>query len=196
MVVPSTTPLAIATSILALVVGLVLTFVGYRLARSLAMVAGFLAGFVIGLGLGTALAGPVMGLVGAIVLGVGLALVFRFAFRFVGVVLGALAGLAIATNLGWPWWALALMAVACGVAGFFLQKIALVTFTALVGASLAVKAGAELLYGLTPYYLKMETLGLLFATLVLAAVGILSQLRGLRGENGEPISRGDGSALP
>ncbi|MEA3201038.1 MAG: hypothetical protein QOE90_2466 [Thermoplasmata archaeon] len=193
MLVPATTPLAIATSILALVAGLVLTFSGYRLARSLATIAGFITGFVIGLGLGAALAGPVGALVGAIVLGIALALLFRFAFRFAGAVVGALAGMSVAANLGWPIWALVVAAIVGGVAGLLLNKIAIVTFTALVGASLAVKAGAELLYGLTPYYLKMEVLGLLLATIVLASAGILSQMRSLRGEDEAPGVRGSAS---
>lgn len=188
-VAAATTPLAIVVSLVGLLAGLVLTFSGYRLVRRLAVIAGFLIGFVIGLGLGARLDGAVGGIVGGLVLGIVLALVFRFLFRFAGGIVGALAGAAIAANLGWPAWAMVLLAAAGAVAGLFLHKIAIVAVTALVGASLALKSGAELLYGLTPYYLNYETLSLLGASLVLAALGALSQLRSLRGEDEVVTSR-------
>lgn len=193
MVVAATTPLAIVTSIVGLVAGLVLTFSGYRLARGLATFAGFLAGFVIGFGIGAAFWGLVGALVVAVALGIALAVLFRFAFRFAGAAVGVLAGIAVGTNLAWPLWGIVAAAVVGGVAGLLLNKIAIVTFTALVGASLAVKGAAELFYGFSGYVLTLEALSILAATLVLAALGVLSQMRSLRGEDEVPGIRGSAS---
>lgn len=183
MIVPDTSPLGITLSVLSLLAGLVLTFSGYRLARSLAMLAGFLAGVVIGLPIGAGIAGPVGALVAALVLGIALALLFKFAFRFAGAIVGALAGVALGTNLAWPIWGLVAAAVVGGLAGLFLNKIAIVACTAIVGASLAVKSAVELFYAFSDYVLTMETLSILVSTVVLAAAGILSQMRSLRGED-------------
>lgn len=175
--------------------GLVLVFSGYRLARSLAMLAGLLAGFVIGWGIGGGYApalgiAPLLGaLVGGILLGIVLALVFKFAFRFAGAVVGLLAGIALATNLEWPLWGLVAAAIVGGVVGLFLNKIAIVTWTAIVGASLAVVSAAELYYGFSGYVLTLEAVSILVATALLAAVGVLSQLRSLRGEDDAPGAR-------
>lgn len=193
MIVPDTTPFGVLMSVVGLVAGLVLTFSGYRLARGLAAFAGFLAGVVIGLGIGASIAGPLGAIVGAVVLGIALALLFRFAFRFAGAVVGVLAGIALGTNLGWPWWAIAAAAVVGGVVGYFVNKIAIVSFTAIVGASLAVKSAVELFYGFTDYTLTMEDLSVLGSTLVLAALGILSQMRSLRGEDEAWEPRGSAS---
>ncbi|HUR67627.1 MAG TPA: hypothetical protein VM370_00145 [Candidatus Thermoplasmatota archaeon] len=188
VVVPST-PLAIGMSILALVIGLVLTFSGYRLAKSFATFAGFLAGLVIGWGIGAGYAPnvgvqPLLGaIVGAVLLGILLALVFRFAFRFAGAIVGVLAGIALATNLAWPIWGLVAAALVGATVGYFVNKIAIVSWTAIVGASLAVKSGVELFYAFSDYNLAMEAVSMLFSTILLAAVGVLSQMRSLRGED-------------
>ena len=193
MVEPATTPLAIVVSIVGLLAGLVLAFSGYRFARSIASFAGFLAGFVIGWGIGTGYAPawslhPLAGaIIGALVLGLVLALVFKFAFRFAGGAIGVLAGIALATNLAWPVWALVAAAVAGGILGILLNKIAIVSWTAIVGASLAVKSGAELFYGFSDYVLTMEDVSILAATILLAGAGILSQMRSLRGEDEVPF---------
>ena len=199
MVEAATTPLAIATSAIGLLLGLFLTFSGYRMARSLAMLAGFLAGFVIGWGVGSGYA-PTLGvepLVGAIVcaigLGIVLAVVFKFAFRFAGAVVGVLAGIAVATNLEWPLWAIVSAAAVGGVLGIFLNKIAIVTWTAIVGASLAVTGAVELFYGFSGLLLTMEAISILFSTILLAAVGVLSQMKSLRGEDEVVAPRGSAS---
>ena len=192
MVEPAVAPLAVITSIVGLIAGVVLTFSGYRLARSLAMFAGFLAGFVIGWGIGAGYAPsfsvePLVGaVVGALALGILLAFVFKFAFRFAGGAVGVLAGIALATNLAWPIWALVAAAAVGAVVGILLNKIAVVSWTGIVGASLAVKSGAELFYGYSGYVLTMEAISILAATIMLALTGIFSQMRSLRGEDEVP----------
>ena len=199
MVEAAVTPLAIVTSIVGLLVGLVLTFSGYRFARSLAMFAGFLAGFVIGWGIGGGYATTlgveplVAAIVGALVLGIVLALVFKFAFRFAGAIVGVFAGISVATNLEWALWGLIAAAVVGGVVGFFVNKIAIVTWTAIVGASLAVVSAVELFYGFSGLLFTMEALSILVSTILLAAVGILSQMRSLRGEDEPPSLQGSAS---
>jgi hypothetical protein len=192
-IVPDTSPLGLAMSIVGLLAGLVLVFSGYRLARSLAMFAGFLAGFVIGFGIGNGYGGFLWAIVGGLALGIALALVFRFAFRFAGAIVGVLAGIALGANLNWAWWGLVIAAVVGGVVGYFLNKIAIVAWTAIVGASLAVRSGVELFYAFSDYYLKMEVLSMLGCLVVLAALGILSQMRSLRGEDEPMGARGAAS---
>lgn len=193
MVEAATTPLAIATSVIGLLIGLFLTFSGYRLARSLAMLAGFVAGFVIGFGIGGEYYGLVGAIGGGVLLGIVLALVFKFAFRFAGAVVGVFAGIAVATNLEWPLWGLIAAAVVGGVVGLFLNKIAIVSWTAIVGASLAVRSAAELFYGFSGFVLTMEALSILASTILLALVGVLSQMRSLRGEDEVPGLQGSAS---
>lgn len=199
MVEAALTPLAITVSVIGLLAGLVLTFSGYRLARSLAMFAGFLAGFVIGWGVGTDFAPtlslqPLVGaIIGAIVIGIALALVFKFAFRFAGGVVGLLAGVAVATNFEWAVWGVVAAAGLGALVGIFLNKIAIVSWTAIVGASLAVTSAAELFYGFSGYVLTMEALSLLAATVLIALAGVLSQMRSLRGEDEVPLITGSAS---
>ena len=183
MIAPDTSPLGILSAALGLLAGLVLTFSGYRLAKGLAGLAGFLVGVVVGLSVGGVYAGPVGALVGAIVLGIAFALLFRFAFRFAGAVVGVFAGVAIGSAFAWPAWGIVLAAVAGGVLGLVLNKIAIVVATVLVGAQLAVNSAVELFYDTGDLRFTQEALVVLASTVVLAALGALSQMRSLRGED-------------
>lgn len=73
-----------------------------------------------------------------------------------------------------------------GVVGLFVNKIAIVAWTAIVGASLAARSAAELFYGFSDFVLTMEALSILVTTILLALAGILSQMRSLRGEDEVP----------
>jgi len=190
MIAAPSTPLAIVVAALGLLFGLVLTFSGYRLAKRIATIAGLLTGVVLGLGIGARVAGAVGAIIGAIVLGLALALAFRFAFRFIGAIVGVLGGVSVATDLVWPLWALVACAVVGGVAGYLLNKLALVTVTAIVGAVLAVTSAVQL-FDVSGYRLTMETASVLACTILLAGVGVLSQMRSLRGEDEALAPRGN-----
>lgn len=122
-------------------------------------------------------------------LGIVLALTFKFAFRLAGAVVGVLAGIALGADLAWPTWALVAAAVIGGVTGPFLNKMAIVSWTTIVGAPLAVKSAVELFYGSSSYALTMEAASILASTVLLALVGVFSQMPSLRGEDEVPLLR-------
>lgn len=192
----------VVVGILAVVVGLLLVFVGYRALRTMMAVVGALTGFGIG---GAVAAGfPIEGTLGTIVtwiVALLVALLFgwlAYAFYQVAVLVGLAsigfsigAGLMVALGLrgDWPVWLVgALVAVVLVVLGLIgdLPAILLIVVTGLAGANLTI-TGAMLLIGsvdlvdLNPGGSDVAAVGWWWAlaALALAIVGIVSQLRSL-----------------
>ncbi|HET6404780.1 MAG TPA: hypothetical protein VFH78_09035, partial [Candidatus Thermoplasmatota archaeon] len=97
-----------------------------------------------------------------------------------GVLLGLAAGVALGAHLGWPTWGTAVAAVLGATIGIVANKPILVTATALLGASLAVGSGLDLVgVGWSPLD-ALATEALLLV--VVAALGALVQWRSVRHE--------------
>lgn len=169
------------SAVLALVIGLVVAFAGYRLARSLAWLGGFIAGFSIGLVLG-AVGGPLVALAAALLLGVVLGVIGAFAFRFVGAVLGLAAGISLGMRFGLPSWGIALAAIGGGVLGLVANKPVLVVATALIGSALVLGSVMELL-GLGWFPIDDELVAQAVVLLGVAGLGALVQWRSVRYED-------------
>jgi len=176
-----TTVLGVVESLLGLVVGLVVAFRGYALARALAALAGFLVGFTLGLVLGL-VAGPLGALIVAVILGVVFALLFALAFRLVGAALGALAAVELALALSWPTWVVVLAGAAGLLVGLVANRLVVVLATAWVGSTLATKSGIELLYDAGVRTFPNETMVLFWTTLAVAVLGAIAQWKTLRHE--------------
>jgi len=173
--------LASVKSAIGLLVGLFITFAGYRLAKRFAALAGFVIGFAIGLVLGVP-GGPIGSLVAALVVGIVFAVLFLFAFRLVGGALGAMVGFAMGTSFGWPIWAAVLLAVVGIALGIWLNKLMIVGATSILGAWLATRSALELLHDVGAALPWDRTLTGYVAAAVLALLGGFVQWRGLRGE--------------
>lgn len=175
------TPTGLFSAIVYVVLGLVVTFSGFRLARGLAGLAGFLMGAAAGLLLGTLVAGPIGGLVGLVVGGVVLAILAVMTFRLLAAVLAGAVAWAAALALGWPIWAVILVAVVAGVIGLVANKLVLIVATSAVGAALLVTGAIYLLQRANVNVGDPPTTFLVGA-LVFTLLGIASQWRKLRDE--------------
>lgn len=180
MAIPHATgPYATLVDGLSILVGIVVAFAGYRLARGLAGLAGFLAGFAVGLVVG-AFFGPIGALVGAILGGILFAILFVVAFRFVGALLAGALAVGIGLALGWPPWALVLAAILGGILGLVANKLVIVMATAVEGAWLVATGGLGLFADLGRT-VDNEELWLFGVAIVVGVAGILIQMRNLRG---------------
>lgn len=184
--------------VIGLVVGLLLCFRGYALLRLLLAVVGGIVGFALAVALaeraGAGVGGPVWwlaGLVGALLIGS-----LAYAVYRMGVVVGLAAlgyslAVSVLTALSVrPGWLVVLLGLAAGlvlavlaVAGN-LPALVLVVVTALAGASAAVGYARLLLGDVETIDAAATTGGGLWAVgaLVLAALGLVAQLRSLRGD--------------
>lgn len=194
----------VMVGLIALVVGLIVTFAGYAALRAVIALFGAFLGFGLGAALGAAI--PVSGAMGTVTLWIcallGALLLgwLAYAFYQVGVLLGlASIGfslgvalmLALGVQSGWLVWAVgALVAVVLVVVGLIgdLPAILLIVLTALAGANLVV-TGALLITGKVNVHLLDAAGGGLppgqswwwgLGSLVLAAIGMIVQLRSLR----------------
>jgi hypothetical protein len=194
----------IMVGLIALVVGLIVTFAGYAALRAVIALFGAFAGFGLGAALGASI--PVGGVAGTVtlwlcaLLGALLLGWLAYAFYQVGVLLGlASIGfslgvalmLALGAQSGWLVWTVgALVAVVLVVVGLIgdLPAILLIVLTALAGANLVV-TGVMLMTGTVSLRL-LEAAGSALppgqswwwglGSLVLAAFGMIAQLRSLR----------------
>ena len=194
----------IVVGLIALVVGLIVTFAGYAALRAVIALFGAFLGFGLGAALGASI--PVSGAVGTVTVWicalVGALLLgwLAYAFYQVGVLLGlASIGfslgvalmLALGVQSGWLVWAVgALVAVVLVVVGLIgdLPAILLIVLTALAGANLVI-TGVMVITGMVNLRL-LEAAGSALppgqswwwgiGSLVLAAFGMIVQLRSLR----------------
>lgn len=176
----ASTPFGFMVALLALVVGLIVAFAGFRLARAFAALAGVLVGFAFGLAVGTALTlNPLVGVVvgmGAAVVG---ALLFVLAFRLVGAVLGALVLGSLAFVFGLPP-VVAFLAGAVGaVVGFVANRAVVIVATAVTGAWLAAESGLAIL-GVMGVGFSKDELAMLVGALLVALAGAAVQWRATR----------------
>ncbi len=187
-----------------IVVGLALTFFGYRLFRAFLAISGFLLGASLGLSIGAAMTPAVrwivalaLGLLGAVVLWA----LFRLGALLAGAALGlaaaqaAIAAIPAASGSEWQWLMLLVGLVLGAALGWRLQRPLIIIATALWGAWGSL-AGLAMLVGRgTPQQAVPAALGpalfssdpslawqsggglWLLATLLLALLGIAFQLR-------------------
>jgi hypothetical protein len=118
-----------AIAIVAIVVGILMCFFGYRLFRVWLAVAGLFMGAYLGYYLGGLLGGDVWPIVGAAVVGVLLAVLAYWLYKIGAVLIGALLGaslvLVVANSFGVDplWWTAAIGAAAGGlIAGLFVKE--------------------------------------------------------------------------
>lgn len=192
-------------ALLLLLVGLAVTFLGFRLFRALLALAGFATGASFALSLTSATAVSASTWLLALALGLLGALVLWALFRIGALVAGAVLGLAVAggvaaslptgTNVQWDWLLLLVGLVLGAVLAWRLQRPLIIVLTALVGAW-ASMVGLAMLLGLaTPTQAVPTALGAdlwtlgpahawqgegriwLLGTLALALLGISFQVR-------------------
>ncbi|MEJ2289581.1 MAG: DUF4203 domain-containing protein [Deinococcales bacterium] len=192
-------------ALLQLLVGLAVTFFGFRLFRALLAVAGFAAGasFAVSLTSGGAL--PAGTWLLALALGLLGALVLWALFRIGALLAGAALGLAVAggvaaslppgTNVQWDWLLLLVGLVLGAVLAWRLQRPLIIVVTALVGAWASMVGLAMALGRVTPTQAVPAALGTdlwtlgpaqawqgegrvwLLGTLALAVLGVAFQVR-------------------
>jgi len=191
--------------LLQIVVGLAVTFYGFRLFRALLALAGFLIGASFGLSLGSGATVPATAWLLAVALGLAGALLLWALFRVGALLAGAALGVAVAggvaaslpatANAQWDWLLLLVGLVLGAVVAWRLQRPLIIVATALVGAWGALVGLAMLLGRVAPAQAvpaalgtDVWTLGLphawkgvgglwLLGTLALAILGTAFQLR-------------------
>lgn len=181
MLLEAQTPTGLLSAIVFLLLGLVVAFAGFRLARGLAGFAGFLAGFGVGLLLGTMLGGPLVGLLVAIVAGIAFAILFVMAFRMSGGLLAAFVAAGVAQAFGLDLWLVIVLAIVAGIVGLVFNEVVLCLATAVLGAALA-SAGGVYLLDRAGVGVARDPNAFLVGALVLAALGFLAQFRAVRQE--------------
>ncbi len=129
-------------AIVAIVIGLLMCFFGYRLFRIWLSVAGLFIGVYLGYYLGGLLGGDVWPIVAAAVIGVALAVVAYWLYKVGAVLIGALLGaglvLVVTNSLGIdPYWWTAAIGAAVGalIAGLFIKEF-IITGSSLNGATM------------------------------------------------------------
>lgn len=194
----------IVVGVVALVVGLIVTFAGYAALRAVIALFGALVGFGLGGALGASL--PVSGALGSVLVWLCALLAalllgwLAYAFYQVGVLvglasigfsLGVALMLALGVRSGWLVWAVgALVAVVLVVLGLIgdLPAVLLIVLTALAGANLVI-SGVMLLLGMIDLPVLQASGGGLppgqswwwgLVSLALAGVGMIAQWRSLR----------------
>jgi len=191
--------------LLQIVVGLAVTFYGFRMFRALLALAGFVTGASFGLALGSGATVPATAWLLALALGLAGALLLWALFRVGALLAGAALGVAVAggvaaalpanANAQWDWLLLLVGLVLGAVLAWRLQRPLIVVATALAGAWGAMVGLAMLLGRATPAQAvpaalgtDLWTLGLpqawqgtgglwLLGTLALAVLGTAFQLR-------------------
>ncbi|HPJ02119.1 MAG TPA: DUF4203 domain-containing protein [Candidatus Limiplasma sp.] len=130
-------------AIVAILIGLLMCFFGYRLFRVWLFVAGLFLGAYLGYYLGRQIGGDVWPIVGAAVIGIALAALAYWLYKVGAVLIGALLGaslvLVVLNSLGVDpvWWTAAIGAVAGAlIAGLFIKEFIIVG-SALNGATMA-----------------------------------------------------------
>ena len=192
-------------ALLQILVGLAVTFFGFRLFRALLTLAGFVAGASFALSLTSGTTVPASGWLLALALGLLGALVLWALFRIGALLAGAALGLAIAggvaaslpagTNVQWEWLLLLVGLVLGAVLAWRLQRPLIIVLTALVGAWTSMVGLAMLLGRAAPAKAVPTALGTdlwtlgpaqawqgqgrawLLGTLALALVGVAFQVR-------------------
>ena len=129
-------------AIIAIIIGVLMCFFGYRLFRVWLAVAGLFLGAYLGYYLGRQLGGDVWPVVGLVVVGVLLAVVAYWLYKLGAVLVGALLGaslvLVVANSFGVDplWWTAAIGAAAGGlIAGLFVKEF-IIAGSALNGATM------------------------------------------------------------
>ena len=176
----------IVAGAIAVAIGLVFCFFGYRIFRLVIALAGGIVGAGIGAGLGqffsSALAVVVMTVAGAILGAVAAFLLYRLGVFLVGlVVFAGIGAAAMVAATGEPGVLVPLVAgVLGGVLALAFQKVVIVLYTALAGASLAAGGVGLILGTRTPGTIGPEDgmiAGLGVGGLILAVLGTVRQLR-------------------
>lgn len=201
---------------LQLVIGLAMTFFGFRLFRAFLVISGFALGGSLGLSIGqTTMPGTawilavVLGLVGALVLWA----LFRIGALLAGAAVGAAAAQAAAlavpgaSGSQWPWLFLLVGVVLGAILGWQLQRPLIIIATALAGAGTSMVGLAMLLGRAAPQQAVPATLGSalfvpglpqawgdggalwLVGALVLALLGIVFQWRDTERRRDRPGNR-------
>jgi hypothetical protein len=183
--------------VIAIVLGLVVCFFGYRLFRIVLAIYGLVLGAVLGLlvasllGAGDTYVSLIAALVGGLIGAALMATLYKVGVFLVGAVAGAVLAGMIGANLssGWRVVAIVLAALLLGIVAVLFQRIVLILATAFSGSWVVAQAGAALLAGRTMAWgdllsnrfipeLSGAALGGFFATwLVLGIAGAVVQFR-------------------
>ena len=166
-------------AIVAIIIGVLMCFFGYRLFRVWLCVAGLFLGVYLGYYLGRQLGGDVWPIVGALVVGILLAAVAYWLYKLGAVLVGALLGaglvLVVANSFGAePLWWVAVIGAAVGglIAGLFIKEF-IIAGSALNGATM-VTVGAYALMTGKDYLAEQSKELLSFPWYILVIVAIIT----------------------
>ena len=168
-----------AIAIVAIVIGVLMCFFGYRLFKAWLSVAGLFLGAYLGYYLGGLLGGDVWPIVAAVVLGIVLAVVAYWLYKIGAVLIGALlgAGLVLVVASTWgidaQWW-IAVIGAAVGalVAGLFIKEFIIIG-SSLNGATMLTVGVYALITG-TDYMADQSRALLTFPWYILAIVAVVT----------------------
>ena len=200
---------SIGGAIVAIVIGLLNCFFGYRLFKIILGIWGFIAGAILGAGIATTLSGELWvailaGLVGGILGAVLFVLLYFVGIFLLGAGLGFLLGVAIAStfNLGGPtqWIIAGVLAIVGGIVAVIVQKFMIILSTAFGGAAMTVGgiytlAGGQLIRSIEDLPATMARRSVIAANwllllfwLLLGIVGVVVQYAVTAREKPEPIA--------
>lgn len=182
----------VIVSIIAIILGLLMCFFGYKLFRVWLAAAGLLLGAYAGHYLGGLLGGDVWPVVGAVAVGILLALLSYFLYKVGAILIGALLGGMLllvalnALNVDAPWWVGLIGAVAGAVIAGVYLKLFIIIGSSYSGAQLAVVGAYALI--VNKDFLEMHNRQVLSfpwyvlaIILALAVVAVVAQMRYMKG---------------